>query len=159
MTKHGLAGRDFKDPKRHKLYATWVNIRQRCRNPRHERYSSYGGRTTWRCPLGIYMDGRWDDFARFVADVGERPGPTYSLDRVDNDGPYAPGNVVWSTAAQQRRNQYRSKYGARWEETPEGAAEVEQAEYAEWCERNGVVEVSVGDPDFDAGLSGYDTGA
>ncbi len=153
-TTHGLAGKGTGDPKRHKLYASWVNIRQRCRNPRHPRYVSYGGRVTWRCPLGIYMDRRWDDFAVFVADVGERPGPTYSLDRVDNDGPYAPGNVVWSTSAQQRRNQYRSKYGVRWDETADGDAEVEQAEYAEWCEHEGVDRwADLDNPDFDAGLA------
>jgi hypothetical protein len=62
------------------------------------------------------MDRRWDDFAVFVADVGEPPGPGYSLDRTDNDGPYSPGNVRWSTASEQRANQYREPwpFGVLW---------------------------------------------
>ena len=94
--RHGFAGRK----NRHPLYARWVNIRQRCNNPNHERYADYGGR-------GITVCERWDNFEVFAADVGEPPASRMSLDRIDNDGPYSPENVRWSTAAFQRENQYR----------------------------------------------------
>lgn len=140
MVVHGLAGSGPTDPKRHPLYAAWVNIRQRCRNPKHPRYADYGGRSTWRCPFGIYMDRRWDDFATFLADIGPRPGTSYSLDRMDNDGPYSPGNVRWSTAAEQRRNQYREPwpFGVLWPEKVGGQAEAEYLAWREWCARQGV---------------------
>jgi len=88
------------------MYARWVNIRQRCRNPRNPRFKDWGGRGIWFHPL-------WNDFPTFLAMVGLPPGgdfSKYSLDRIDNDGPYAPGNVRWSTAAQQRHNQYRTPW-------------------------------------------------
>src|SRR5262249_31937445 len=67
-------------------------------------YGYYGGR-------GIRVCGRWlerNGFANFLADVGRQPGPQASLNRVDNDGDYDPGNVRWSTPAEQARNR-RSK--------------------------------------------------
>ena len=106
--KHHLASNDPRQ--RHPLYARWVTIRQRCRNPRHERFKDYGGRVTELCPEGIYVDPVWDDFAQFVADVGPCPGEGYSIDRVDNDGPYAPWNVRWATRAGQRANRYRTPW-------------------------------------------------
>ena len=88
------------------MYARWVNIRQRCRNPNHPRYDDYGGR-------GITVDPRWDSFSAFLEDIGEPPGGSYlmfSIDRCDNDGPYAPWNVRWTTRAGQRRNRYREPW-------------------------------------------------
>jgi hypothetical protein len=73
-------------------------MRARCNNPNHPNYPDYGGR-------GIKVDPRWDDFAQFLADMGDRPTSLYSLDRVDVEGPYAPENCEWATRSQQRRNQ------------------------------------------------------
>ncbi len=71
-------------------------MRKRCLNPKHEKFKFYGGR-------GIVICDRWNDFAAFLADMGERPAGM-TLDRKDNDGNYEPGNCKWSTQAEQRRN-------------------------------------------------------
>ena len=81
----------------HPLYKVWTSMLRRCRSERDKAYPAYGGR-------GISVDERWDDFRAFVHDVGTPPGKGYSLDRVDNNGNYAPGNVRWATSAEQARN-------------------------------------------------------
>jgi hypothetical protein len=83
---------------RHPLYVTWKNMKQRCENPRNSHFIHYGGR-------GIRICERWSDFALFVADVGVRPSSSHSLDRIDNDRGYEPGNVRWATSLEQRANQ------------------------------------------------------
>jgi hypothetical protein len=93
----------------HYLYSIWRQMVARCGDPRHKHWPGYGGR-------GIRVCERWHDVAAFIADIeaqiGPRPsgkGPAgraaYSLDRIDNDGHYEPGNVRWATAKQQRGNQ------------------------------------------------------
>ncbi|HEY4451018.1 MAG TPA: hypothetical protein VGN13_05440 [Solirubrobacteraceae bacterium] len=69
-------------------------------NPNATGYANYGGR-------GIRICSRWDDFALFAVDVGEKPSPEHTLDRIDNDGGYEPGNVRWATPAEQQRNRRR----------------------------------------------------
>src|ERR1039458_5005472 len=81
----------------HPLYKTWLNIRQRCNTETCVDYRDYGGR-------GITVDPRWDDFAVFLDDVGQRPSKQHSLDRIDNEGNYEPGNVRWATAKEQTAN-------------------------------------------------------
>lgn len=81
----------------HPLFNTWGSMRQRCLNPKHKDFHRYGGR-------GIKVCERWAHIANFVQDVGEKPSPKHTLDRIDNDGDYEPGNVRWATPAEQSRN-------------------------------------------------------
>ena len=78
-------------------HTAWQSMRQRCNNPKSDRYSFYGGR-------GIRVCDRWNaSFDAFLADMGARP-PKRSLDRIDVDGNYEPGNCRWATQSEQMRN-------------------------------------------------------
>lgn len=79
------------------VYKSWAGMRARCENPNNQDYSSYGGR-------GITVDPRWrDSFEVFYADMGDPP-PGTSIDRVDNDLGYFPGNTRWATPIEQANN-------------------------------------------------------
>jgi hypothetical protein len=82
--------------KQHPMYRAWAAMRQRCSNPNCASWPYYGGR-------GISMCERWRSFANFLADMGERP-KGMSIDRINNDGNYEPGNCRWATQAQQNSN-------------------------------------------------------
>lgn len=77
-------------------YRSWASMKTRCNNPNYRRYDIYGGR-------GIKVCARWADFAAFLADMGPRP-PGTSLDRIDGNGDYEPGNCRWATTKVQCRN-------------------------------------------------------
>lgn len=88
-TQHGLGGTP--------TYKAWWSMIDRCENIDNKGYWSYGGRGVWVC-------AEWHDFANFVADVGERPDKNSSLDRIDNEGAYRPGNCQWTSRKMQMRN-------------------------------------------------------
>ena len=78
--------------------ANWFKMISRCHNPTDARYPLYGGR-------GIEVCSRWrESFVAFFADMGPRPSPKHSIDRVDNDRGYAPENCRWATHKEQCRN-------------------------------------------------------
>jgi hypothetical protein len=75
----------------------------RCTNPKSAGYKNYGGR-------GIYVCEEWFDYEVFITDMGEKPGPKYSLDRINNDGPYSKDNCRWATPKEQARNTRTNKW-------------------------------------------------
>lgn len=79
-------------------YDAWENMRFRCNKTVHLHYKNYGGR-------GIKVCDRWQNsFMNFYKDVGPRPSSKHSLDRINNNGNYEPGNVRWTTQVVQVRN-------------------------------------------------------
>jgi hypothetical protein len=87
---------------RRKLYLIWGAMKQRCGNPKSPNYKHYGAR-------GIRVCQRWiDDFDAFVRDMGPRPEGR-SIDRINNDGNYEPGNTRWATTVEQLRNRRPQK--------------------------------------------------
>lgn len=103
---------------------TWEGIRDRCHNVKCPDWPRYGGR-------GIRVCERWwESFDAFWRDVGETWAPGLQLDRIDNDGDYAPGNVRWTTSKQNNRNRsnnrrVRGKTISEWaEETGIGKATI-----------------------------------
>lgn len=87
-------------------YKSYKAMLDRCYEPARKSYALYGGR-------GIAVCERWREertgFANFFADLGPSPGKGYSIERVDNDGDYEPGNVRWATAKEQARNTRRNR--------------------------------------------------
>jgi hypothetical protein len=115
--KHGHAVRGKMTPE----YVAYREMKKRCYNPNWVRYDRYGGR-------GIKVCERWlNDFDTFFADMGQKPSPRHTLDRIDNDGDYTPENCRWATKAEQALNRRSTRiieYDGRALSVTEWAAEV-----------------------------------
>lgn len=85
-------------------HQAWSDMKSRCSNPEHRSYADYGGR-------GITVCARWaESFEAFLADMGPRPSPEHSIDRIDNNRGYEPGNCRWAVPAVQMSNTRRNRY-------------------------------------------------
>lgn len=93
-TKHGGSG--FKNVSG--AYSSYYHMLQRTTNPRSKDYPRYGGRGIKVCEL-------WQEsYEAFLLCMGERPGPEYSIERLNSDGDYEPSNCVWATKTEQNSN-------------------------------------------------------
>lgn len=84
-----------------RTYKSWRAMRARCKNETDSSYGRYGA-------VGISVCERWESFASFLADMGERP-KAKSLDRISNSGNYEPSNCRWADAFEQAANRHNTK--------------------------------------------------
>lgn len=121
VTNCGCIRRAHAQTVRTNEYQLWRSMIKRCRNAHLLRY---GGR-------GIRICDRWLKYEHFINDMGPRPSMQHSIDRINNDGDYEPGNCRWATWSQQHRNTSRSKHLTFNGET---------LPLLEWCQRTGLTE-------------------
>lgn len=110
---HAVTGRESCE------WKTWTSMWARCRSPRARDYGS----------RGIRVCERWATFAFFLADMGPRPTPRHSIERIDTNGDYCPANCRWATKTEQARNRRSSRYVI---------CGGERQTLAEWAERSGI---------------------
>tara|TARA_R110000868_G_scaffold13848_3_gene64357 strand:- start:8415 stop:8933 length:519 start_codon:yes stop_codon:yes gene_type:complete len=99
LNKHG----ESSSIKKTTEYISWFGMKQRCYNTNFRQYKDYGGR-------GIKVCERWkESFVNFLEDMGRKPSPQHSLDRINNDGNYEPSNCRWATRSEQQNNKRNNK--------------------------------------------------
>lgn len=102
-------------------YSLWLNMKQRCSNPKFPKYENWGGR-------GITVCERWiDSFENFYNDMGEKPSHCRGLDRIDNNKGYSMENCRWATSKEQnnnKRNNHFVEYNGRRNTLSQWATEL-----------------------------------
>jgi len=93
QVKHGHSRKKQFSPE----YQCWANMIQRCCNPKSSAWKYYGGR-------GIRVCDYWMDFSNFLSDMGYKPDPTLTIERVNNQSHYMPSNCKWATRSEQAYN-------------------------------------------------------
>lgn len=124
-TTHGFCA----DGQHHPLWHTYQHIIGRCYRETDRAYPGYGARGIRVCERWLNGDGEKTGVECFVADMGERPSRHHSIDRIDNDGDYEPGNCRWATRKEQARNRRSNR------RVPLNGRMVALSEY---CERKGL---------------------
>ena len=115
---HGFGARK----KRTAEYQIWMGIRSRVNNPNHKNSKEYKERGIAICP-------RWNSFENFISDMGNKPTPKHTIERINNAGNYDPENCRWATRSEQARNR-RSNVMLTYK--------GETLCVIEWCERIGI---------------------
>lgn len=90
------------------IYKSWSEMKRRCNNPKDQKFYRYGKR-------GIKVCERWQSFDNFYKDMGDKPTPKHTLNRIDNDGDYTPENCNWALPHEQSRNKSNNKRYAIFE--------------------------------------------
>lgn len=102
--KHGASRSGARTPE----FVVWHSAKSRCCNPQTTGYADYGGRGITMAPEFL------NDFAAFFAEVGPRPTPKHTIERIDNERGYEPGNLRWATRAEQGHNRRNTRF--TWED-------------------------------------------
>lgn len=102
--RHGACAKYVVTPE----YQAWRGMKTRCYNPKFRQFENYGGR-------GITVCDRWrNSFENFFVDMGERPTPKHSVDRINVNGNYEPSNCRWASKREQALNKRKSVRRPHW---------------------------------------------